>query len=170
MCSTTPRFSYVCPKMVICACPAGPTLVLVGGATRQVYQGGYTRVGIRGGYREGYTGYYPPSARGSPRPSGAGPDGPAGAGSGGVWDWTRDRRLDGSWRPPSGPGRSCGPPCLQDPRNAASWPIRARLGSISHKVSQNGVVSPEIVYKACHSPYFQNGPQKSPLEFLRFLF
>ena len=82
---------------------------------------------------------------------------------------TLGRRRGRLLRPPFGPGRSlAGPSLSQDPRNAASWPIRARFTVISHKVSQNGVVSPKIVYKACHSPCFQNGHQKSPLEFLRF--
>ena len=45
---------------------------------------------------------------------------------------------------------------------------RARFHVISSKVSQNGRVSPKYVKKACHSPCFQNGLVKSPLEFLRF--
>ena len=61
-----------------------------------------------------------------------------------------------------------GPPCTQDPWNAASWPIRARFQSYSLKVSQNRRVSPKYVHKASHSPYFQNGLHKSPLGFLRF--
>ena len=69
---------------------------------------------------------------------------------------------------PAGPvGHPC-PPCTHTLRNAASWPITARFQVISHKVSQNGIVSPKNVNKACHSPYIQNGAQKSPLEILRF--
>ena len=84
--------------------------------------------------------------------------------------WTRDRRLDGYPGPPCGPGRSCGPPCPGNPRNAASWPIRTRLTSEPGKVSQNLEVSPKYDEKACHSPYLQNGPRKSPLDFLRIPF
>ena len=59
---------------------------------------------------------------------------------------------------------------LPSPSKAASGPIKARLGSILRKVSQNGQVSPESVEKAYHSPYFQNGLQNSPLEIPRFPF
>ena len=73
--------------------------------------------------------------------------------------------------PPSGPGRSHpGPSLYQDPQNAASELIRARFQLIYCKVSQNRIVSPKFMQKACHSPYIQNGPQKSPLEIPRFLF
>ena len=54
--------------------------------------------------------------------------------------------------------------------NPASGPIGARLRSIFSKVSQNGIVSPKSVHKACLSPYFQNGLQISPLDFLGFPF
>ena len=46
----------------------------------------------------------------------------------------------------------------------------ARFHDILLKVSQNGQVSPENVNKASHSPCFQNGLRKSPLEILRFPF
>ena len=46
----------------------------------------------------------------------------------------------------------------------------ARLRSKHDKVSQNDEVSPKSLEKACHSPYFQNGLQKSALDFLRFPF
>ena len=52
--------------------------------------------------------------------------------------------------------------------NAASGPIKARFQSIYCKVSQKRVVSPKYVDKACHSPYIQNGVEKSPLEIPRF--
>ena len=52
--------------------------------------------------------------------------------------------------------------------NPASWPIPARFDLILLKLSQNGIVSSKSVQKACHSPYFQNLVQKSPLGFLRF--
>ena len=51
------------------------------------------------------------------------------------------------------------------------WAPRAETATfdlIFHKVSQNDRVSPKYVEKACHSPCLQNGPQNSPLDFLRF--
>ena len=44
----------------------------------------------------------------------------------------------------------------------------ARFHVIFHKVSQNRRVSPKVVHKASHSPYFQNGLRNSPLGILRF--
>ena len=76
-----------------------------------------------------------------------------------------------SLHPPSGPGRSLqGPPWCRPalPGIPASWPIRARLRVHNLKVSQNGEVSPKSSHEASHSPYSQNGVQKSPLDFLRF--
>ena len=52
--------------------------------------------------------------------------------------------------------------------NAASWPILARFDLILLNYSQNARVSPKYVNKACHSPYLQNGLQKSALQILRF--
>ena len=46
----------------------------------------------------------------------------------------------------------------------------ARIDLIFYKVSQNREVSPVFIEKACHSPHFQNGVQKSPLEILRIPF
>ena len=129
---------------------------------------GAGRVGIQGGY----TGEYPPSTLKSPPPgltSEAGPGSPRGAGVGGLVRAGGGRAL----YPPCGPGRSWtrpGPPWYRTLANAASGPIRARIRVIYSKVSQNHEVSPENVQKAYHSPYFQNGRQKSPLDILRFLF
>ena len=53
-------------------------------------------------------------------------------------------------------------------QNAASGPIKARFHDIFSKVSQNRVVSPKYIEKASHTPYFQNGLQKSALEILGF--
>ena len=79
------------------------------------------------------------------------------------------RRLDGSWRPPSGPGRSTLWPSLSPgPSECRLWANRARIDYILLKVSQNRIVSPEFVEKACHSPYSQNGSGKSALDFLGF--
>ena len=132
--------------------------------------GWWYRVGIRGGYsRVGGGGVYRvPShaARGGSRYSEAGP-----VGSCREPEWV----VSGCSAPvrpvttPAGPGRPEG--SLSPPRaNAASGPIRARFSVISSKVSQNRIVSPKMWYKACHSPYFQNGCQKSALGFLRFPF
>ena len=52
----------------------------------------------------------------------------------------------------------------------ASWLIGARFDLISVKFSQNDEVSPKSVEKASVSPYFQNGLQISPLDFLGFPF
>ena len=72
---------------------------------------------------------------------------------------------------PSGPVSQARLASLVPPRaNPASWPIVARFQSFYCKVSQNHRVSPKSVEKAYHSPYFQNGSQKSPLEKLRFPF
>ena len=68
---------------------------------------------------------------------------------------------------PSGPVRTLQvPPCtypLECPPRANT----ARFKVIYCKVSQNGIVSPVFVNKACHSPHSQNGLRKSPLEILR---
>ena len=56
------------------------------------------------------------------------------------------------------------------PLECRLWAKGARFHLISHKVSQKARVSPKYVEKACHSPYLQNGLQKSPLDFLRFRF
>ena len=62
-----------------------------------------------------------------------------------------------------GPGQS---PCRGLPWTSPSK--RARFHVISQKLSQNREVSAKYVEKACHSPYIQNGSQKSALDFLRF--
>ena len=69
-------------------------------------------------------------------------------------------------------GARSGPcPSLVAPRaNALSGPIRTRIDLILLKVSQKDEVSSKYPQKACHSPYIQNGPGKSPLGFLRFPF
>ena len=61
-----------------------------------------------------------------------------------------------------------GPPWCRTRLFPPSQPITARFHLISHKVSQNHEVSPKSVHKAYHSPCFQNGLRKSPLQFLRF--
>ena len=167
VCSTTPRFSLDGLKTAICACPGGPAVVLVGGATRGVRQGGYTGWVYRVGTGEGNTGT--PSQllsggmfqRSGPRKALQGP------GVGGNMlqrPWTSGPTSRAGW-----PGRShAGPSLVLLEQNPASWPIRARFRSILLKVSQNGQVSPKITEKACHSPCFQNAVGKSTLEILRF--
>ena len=68
--------------------------------------------------------------------------------------------------PPGPVGPLQGPPWYGSGLSAASGPIRARIRVILLKVSQNGQVSPKSYEKASHSPYSQNGPRKSPLDFL----
>ena len=119
-------------------------------------------------------GYYP-AAKPSRQPVTAG-NGPRLAGVG----WKQAGRPQGNGEaagtvlvPPFGPGRSGtrpSPPCTRTLRIAASQPIRARLRSLFYKVSQNRQVSPKMSEKACHSPYLQNGSQKSPLEIPGFWF
>ena len=65
-----------------------------------------------------------------------------------------------AWQAPLGPGGGW---------DLLRWQT-ARFDLILLKLRQNGVVSPEYVEKACHSPCFQNGRVKSPLEILRFPF
>ena len=135
-----------------------------------------TRVGIPGwvqwvGTGEGYTGYYPCTAQGGPVPAKRAPGSPAGAGAG----WVQGRvRVLGT----SAAGTAISPPCGPgQPTRGLPWDMplecrlranMARFRSIFLKVSQNGQVSPKYRHKASHSPCFQNGLRKSPLEFLRF--
>ena len=162
----TPRFSYVGPETAICTCPAGTT---PRGSPGTAPTAG--RVGIPGGYtgwvgRGAIPGYYRGTTqrpRKVPYPAERAPEALAGAGVGGIWDRPRERPLT----TPAGPGRVLGTLPVSSSSNAASGPIRARFHVKSSKVSQNGIVSPRNVEKACHSPYFQNGLQKSPLDISR---
>ena len=147
------------------------------GGTGGAYRGGVWGLG---GYREGYTATQH-AARGGVHDSEAGPGSPQ---CGLEWVVMKPGRptpvnkvLNGTLgtaagrllHPPlRGPVGPCGPSLVQDPRNAASQPIRARFMYIYCKVSQNRGVSPIFVEKACHSPYLQNGLRKSALGFLRF--
>ena len=81
-----------------------------------------------------------------------------------------NRRRGRASGPPCGPGRV---PCtlpVQIPSECRLLAYMARFNLILLKVSQNNEVSPKSVHKASHSPYIQNGLQKSPLGFLRFPF
>ena len=129
---------------------------------------GAVRVGIQGGYTGGVPTDHAarkegPTQRSGPRKP------PVGAGVGGVGPGC----VRATQTTTPGPEGLPGPlRCLgTSPRaNAASWPIRARIDLILHKVSQNARVSPKSVEKAYVSPYFQNGLKKSPLEKLGFPF
>ena len=94
----------------------------------------------------------------------SGPVGPARAGVVGIWP---DVLGTAPAHPCGARSVPVGPP-LQDPRKCRLWANKARFNLISSKVSQNGEVSSESVQKASHSPCFQNGLQKSPLEIPRF--
>ena len=120
----------------------------------------------------GNTGVYYPAtqhaARGATQRSG--PRKPLqGAGVGGVADvpGTAAGRL---LRPPYGPGRSLQALPVSGPSECRLWANTATFDLILLKLSQNRRVSPFLIEKACHSPYFQNGLQKSALEKLRFPF
>ena len=133
---------------------------------------------VRAGYgtRDGYSGwvmgglYRVPSHEDVPLLSEAqtakrAPEAPTGGWSG----WSG---CSAPGRPaPTLRARSC--PCWALPGASSSKPRllanKARFNNISWKLSQNGEVSPHFAEKACHSPYFQNRPQKSPLGILRFL-
>ena len=70
---------------------------------------------------------------------------------------------------PAGPvGLGTPQPSLGYPRKCRLLANMARFHDIYCKVSQNREVSSKYVDKACHSPYFQNGSKKSPLEIPRF--
>ena len=114
--------------------------------------GGYCRPGGYTGWvlGVGIPGEYPasPLLRGGSQkhPAKRAPEAPQGL----EWVGCGTRGLQGVRRrgralyPPYGPGRSpLGPSLVQDPRNAASGPIRARFRLFLSKVSQNGIVSPE---------------------------
>ena len=132
--------------------------------------------GYTGGYWGGYTG--PGGVLPSHRAPGSSTQnqrsGPRKPNRGLEWVgsgcWDRPLRVSRYVRPiplptPAGPGRSCRPSLAGD------WPSsskRARFQSIFSKVSQKDEVSSKKCQKACHSPYSQNGAQKSPLDFLRF--
>ena len=151
--------------MVICACPSGPEQgpyrALVGWVPGGWYQGGYT-----GGYPGGlYRGTTQPHcfARGECPDSEAGPVGPC---KGLEWV-VRVLGRTGGWTAPRyhppGPVSHSVASLYLGPSECRPGPIRARLRSISQKLSKNDEVSPKYLKKACHSPYIPNGPQKSPL-------
>ena len=148
LCSTTPRFSYEGPKYTVLVHVLGMTVVRGAG----VYGRGMGTGWVLGGYRGGLYRVLPTHRARTALYSEAGPVGPCRGRSGWYRAGTRDRRLDGYLDPPSGPGRACCPPWSRNPRNAASWPIKARFHYISYKVSQKARVSPKSVEKACHSP------------------
>ena len=76
--------------------------------------------------------------------------------------------MGGPQNPPCGPGQAPVPSLVLGPLKCRLWANKARFKVIFSKVSQNREVSSVFVEKACHSPCFQNGCQKSPLEILRF--
>ena len=111
----------------------------------------------------GYTGVLPSQLESGGMYSEAGPVGPARAGVGGTCCSARPSPQTTHSAALRGPLR-----CLRP--LPASWPIRARFHQLFSKVSQNRRVSPKCMHKACHSPYIQNGLQKSALQILRFPF
>ena len=133
-----------------------------------VVQGGYTGgVWGRVGTGEGYTGT-PSTLESGGQSQRSGPrKGLQGPGVGGDCL----QRPPGQVPTPAGPGRSPAVPSLvpaRAPRKCRLLANKPRYNLILLKVSQNSEVSTKYVNKACHSPYIQNGSQKSPLEILRF--
>ena len=124
-----------------------------------VYRGMGTGWVVGGVYR------YPAQLLGEgPHDSEAGPGSP---GTGLEWVVMRSRARYAQTHPAGPVGPMLGPP-WSGLRFSASGPIRARFLLISYKVSQNREVSSKSVHEASHSPYSQNGVQKSPLGFLGF--
>ena len=165
----TPRFSYGLLKTVICTCPV---------VTRPACGTAVSRTCTAGGYQGGYTGwvqgglyrvYYPAAAQGGPETAKRARK-PCRGWSGGLRAGCVSQGVRGLFLDPTLRARSaCSLPGSRA-RLAALGPIRARFQSILSKVSQNSEVSPKYVKKAYHSPYFQNGSIKSPLDFLGFPF
>ena len=155
MCSTTPRFSYDGSKLGVRAVSTRVSDVYRRWCTRGVPGWGM----VPGWVGEGYTGY-PPTARGGPARQRSGPRKLL---PGGWSGWSSRTGRAWSQVPPSGPGRGPVPSLYLGPCFSPLWANRARFNLIYCKVSQNAGVSPKSVHKACRSPYFQNGPRKSPL-------
>ena len=169
----TPRFSYGTLKTVICACTGDPgtgvPFVLAGDAdVRDGWVPGWV---YRVGTGRAIPGTTQPSSRGAVPVQRSGPRKPCRAGVGGTGAagaLPGVRRRGRSISHPSGPvGPPCGPPWIWT-SECRLWTNTARFHLISQKLSQNGEVSPKKCQKASHSPYFQNGSQNSPLDFLRF--
>ena len=152
-------------------------------ARRGVYSGG---VRVRGACREGiqggYTGwvlgraipvYYPAGCCEEPTLTAKrAPEAPVGlewvvrvGGDYGVWGRRRGRSYPHPPGPVGPPGPSLGYDLRMPPHSQ-----RARYHLIPYKVSQNRRVSLKYVHKASHTPCFQNGLQKSPLDFLEIPF
>ena len=126
--------------------------------------GGYCRGMGLGGTGVGYTGYYPATSKAETLTAKRAPEALAQGWSG----WSGLQRPLRPQTHPAGPvGHPC-PPWSGPSPHPASWPIRARFQLNIYKVSQNREVSPKYAEKASHSPYIQNGSQKSPLEIPRF--
>ena len=164
VCSDTPRFSYGWSETRVRAVSTRVSDVYGHAGTGWVWY----RVGILGGlYRVGNTGSSN-AKRAHVKRRFRQRSGSRKSLQEAEWMvWTaapRPRTL----HPPSGPGPApAGHSLVQGPL-PVSGPITARFDLIFHKVSQNGIVSPKMSHKACHSPCSQNRVQKSALEILRF--
>ena len=149
---------------------------------RQCYQRCSAWLGaVAGSTRVGYTGWVPGGAIPGTQPRARGgsqiPAKRAPEAQGGWSGWVSGSRTslgDGgrgrSWTTLR--ARSVPPGALpvQDLADCPPTAKGARFSSIFSKVSQNDEVSPKKHEKASHSPCFQNGPPKSPLEIPRFPF
>ena len=152
-----PRFPYGVPETPVSTAPATP-LVL------RVVHAGWVLGAGRVGTRVGYTGT--PSQLLEERY----PDqrsGPVASCREAEW-WVWVARTPGAH--PCGALSAHPWTSLAPPRECRLWANKARFELYFSKVSQNEQVSPEKCHEACHSPYFQNGPVKSPLQILRFPF
>ena len=154
-------------ETVISTCAVGSCSVMSRGCARRC-----TRVGVPGwvyreGIREGYTGVVPSHRKAEGMYSEAGPEGLQGL----EWWYIPAARPAPADHPLHTPAGCSGA------RSAVSWDLlenarllanKARFDLILLKLSQNRQVSPKYAQKASHSPYFQNGLKKSPLDFPRF--
>ena len=137
------------------------------------YGDGYTGMGTGWVYRVGNTGPWTHPARCSRRtpeaPAKRAPE-PCRGGVGGCGVRTyRGRRGRLLYPPLRGPV-GLQPPWYRTRLIPALQPIGATFDLIFSNVSQNRRVSSKSVHEACHSPCFKNEAQKSPLDFLRFLY
>ena len=87
--------------------------------------------------------------------------------SGWSWEVPTGPSRPSTQNPPSGPGQPPAVSSLVLGPLPGSQPIGARFDIISYKLSKNPRVSPKSVQKASHTPYFQNGSSKSPLDISR---
>ena len=125
-----------------------------GGSVRGVPGGVWDWVGMG----EGIPGTHP-AARGEASDSEAGPEAPA---RGLEW-WSEGSDVPAAGRlqetTPAGPGRSSGPPCLLDPQNAASWPIRRDSTTFPVKLVKTAKCRLKVAKRPVIVPIYKRLPE-----------